>query len=138
VKPNEIVAANEMQAGAGVDVGDELVIPVASATSGVHPQRYTVRRGDTLVTVADRFDVSVDELRRWNHLSSNTVPAGRSLHVAEPVKLAPTTHVHAKHARSGGKGSESKGSGAKKSGSGSSEKGAASKKATSTKKTITK
>ena len=138
VKSNEIVAANGMQAGAGVDVGDELVIPVASVTAGVHPQRYTVRRGDTLVTVADRFDVSVDELRRWNHLSSNTVTAGHSLHVAEPVKLGPTTHVHAKHARSGGKGSESKGSGAKKSGSSSSEKGAAAKTAPSTKKTITK
>jgi membrane-bound lytic murein transglycosylase D len=60
-----------------------------------------VRRGDTLVTVADRFGVSVEELRRWNHLSSNVVKPGSSLAVAEPVKLAPATRVRSK--RIGGK-----------------------------------
>ena len=60
----------------GVDAGDELVIPVASAAAIAGPQRYAVRHGDTLVTVADRFDVSVEELRRWNHLSSNALKPG--------------------------------------------------------------
>jgi membrane-bound lytic murein transglycosylase D len=138
VKPNEIVAANRMEAGAGVDVGDELVVPVASVTSGVHPQRYTLRHGDTLVTVADRFDVSVDELRRWNHLSSSTVTAGRSLNVAEPVKLGPTTHVHSNHTRSGAKGSESKRSGAKGSGGSLTGKKTATKTVTSTTKAVAK
>ena len=48
-----------------------------------------MRHGDTLVTVADRFSVSVEQLKRWNHLSSNAVKPGRVLTVAEPVKLAP-------------------------------------------------
>ena len=90
---NDIVAANGLPAGGGVDVGDELVVPVTSAAASVRPQRYAVRRGDTLITVADRFGVSVEELRRWNHLSSNAVRPGASLTVAEPVKLAPGTHV---------------------------------------------
>ena len=68
--------------------GDELVIPVAVA--GGRAQHYTARRGDTLVTVADRFGVSVEDLRAWNHLSSNRLTPGRSLYVAEPVRLAPT------------------------------------------------
>jgi membrane-bound lytic murein transglycosylase D len=66
----------------------------------VHPQRYTVRRGDTLITVADRFGVSVEELRRWNHLSSNTIAPGRAITVAEPVKLAPGMRVRGKGSRS--------------------------------------
>jgi membrane-bound lytic murein transglycosylase D len=82
-----------------VDAGDELVIPVAGAVANAGPQRYAVRRGDTLITVADRFGVSVEELRRWNHLSSNVVKPGSSLAVVAPVKLAPVTHVRSKAAR---------------------------------------
>lgn len=41
--------------------------------------RYTVRRGDTLYSIANRFNVSVTELKAWNNLSGSSVPAGRSL-----------------------------------------------------------
>jgi membrane-bound lytic murein transglycosylase D len=96
---NDIGATNGLSAGDGVDAGDELVIPVASSVAGAGPQRYGVRRGDTLITVADRFGVSVEELRRWNHLSSNVVKPGSSLAVAQPVKLAPATHLRSKASR---------------------------------------
>ena len=96
---NDIAATNGLTASDGVDSGDELVVPVASAVASAKPQRYSVRRNDTLITVADRFGVSVEELRRWNHLSSNVVKPGSSLAVAEPVKLAPVTRVQSKRAR---------------------------------------
>lgn len=97
-RTSEIAAANGINAGATVDVGDELAIPVTSVSATARPQRYAVRSGDTLVTVADRFNVSVEELRRWNHLSSSTLKPGQTLSVAEPVKLAPATHVRGRHA----------------------------------------
>jgi membrane-bound lytic murein transglycosylase D len=96
---NDIATANGLTTGDGVDAGDELVVPVASAVANAGPQRYGVRRGDTLITVADRFGVSVEELRQWNHLSSNAVKPGTSLAVAEPVKLAPSARVHSKSTR---------------------------------------
>jgi membrane-bound lytic murein transglycosylase D len=99
VHAKDIAATNGLSAGDGVDAGDELVIPVASSVASAGPQRYGVRRGDTLITVADRFGVSVEELRRWNHLSSNVVRPGNSLAVAEPVKLGPITHVRSKASR---------------------------------------
>jgi len=34
--------------------------------------RYTVRRGDTLYGIAQRFDVELDDLRRWNRLSAKS------------------------------------------------------------------
>jgi membrane-bound lytic murein transglycosylase D len=92
-KTNEIATLNGITIGQGLDVGDELVIPVMTATSVPHVQRYTVRSGDSLIAVADRFNVSVDELRRWNHLTSNTLKAGTQLNVAAPVKLAPATRA---------------------------------------------
>jgi len=95
---SEIAATNGMTLSDGLDAGDELVIPVASSVAN-GPQRYTVRRTDTLVTVADRFGVSVEQLRRWNHLSSNAVKPGTSIAVVEPVKLAPVTHTRSKSAK---------------------------------------
>ncbi len=95
-KPSEIATVNGIGVGQGLDVGDELVIPVATATSAVHTPRYTVRAGDTLVTVADRFNVTTSQLRRWNHLTSSTLKAGVQLNVAAPVRLAPATRVSAK------------------------------------------
>jgi len=98
-RASEIAETNSIAPGESLDEGDELVVPVATAAS-THPQRYTVRRGDTLITVADRFGVSVEELRRWNHLSSNTIAPGRAITVAEPVKLAPGMRVRGKGSRS--------------------------------------
>ncbi len=95
-RPSEITEANGIAPGESVDAGDELVIPVATASAGEHPQRYTVRHGDTLVTVADRFSVSAEQLKRWNHLSSNAVKPGRVLTIAEPVKLSPGTRTRSR------------------------------------------
>src|SRR5271154_4197613 len=93
---SDIAKVNELPANGGVDSDDELVIPVANAVASAGPQRYGVRHGDTLITVADRFGVSVEELKRWNHLPWNTLKPGSSLAVAEPVKLAPATHVRSR------------------------------------------
>jgi membrane-bound lytic murein transglycosylase D len=98
-RAGEIAEANGMPTGAGVDMGDELVIPVASVAATARPKRYAVHRGDTLVTVADRFGVSVEEVRRWNHLSSNVLRPGSSLAVADPVKLGPHMRVRGRASR---------------------------------------
>ena len=76
-RPSEIVAVNELTAGQSVAAGDELVVPVAARRGAVRTQHYTVRRGDTLVTVADQFNVSVAQLRSWNHLQSSTMKTGQ-------------------------------------------------------------
>ena len=95
-RPSEIAVANGLNANAAIDAGDELVVPVTNTVAATHPTHYTTRVGDTLVTVADRFNVSVEDLRRWNNLSSSTIAAHRSLAVAEPVHLAPSTHARSR------------------------------------------
>ncbi len=47
---------------------------------------YTVRRGDTLDTIAARFGVSTSDLRRWNGIRGSTIRAGRRLYVADPAR----------------------------------------------------
>jgi membrane-bound lytic murein transglycosylase D len=96
---SDIADANGLTMGGGVESGDELVIPVVGISASALPARYVVRRGDTVITVADRFGISVEELRRWNHLSSNGLRPRSSLAVAEPVKLAPGMHARGRAAR---------------------------------------
>ncbi len=99
---SDVAAASGLSVGDPVEEGDELVVPVVTVASGARPQRYTVRRGDTLVTVADRFNVSVEELRGWNHLRSKAVSAGRTLAVTEPVRMSPTAHLRGRGSRGRG------------------------------------
>jgi membrane-bound lytic murein transglycosylase D len=98
-RTTDIAETNSLAKGESLDEGDELVVPVTVAAT-THAQHYKLQRGDTLITVADRFNISVEELRRWNHLPSNEVKTGRTLMVAEPVKLAPHTKTRGKSSRS--------------------------------------
>jgi len=92
-RSTEIAEYNELKPAQPIEKGDELVIPVAAAATLRGPERYTLRRTDTLVTVADRFGVTVEQLRDWNHLTSSRVAPGRSLYVSEPIRLAPTSRA---------------------------------------------
>ncbi len=110
VAPADLLAANDLPANSTIEEGDDLVIPVAGSSAGAHPLQYTTRRGDTLVTVADRFNITTQDLRQWNGLSSSTLAAGRKIYVAEPVRLAPASRGRRKAASktSHGKASASK------------------------------
>lgn len=61
---------------------------------------YKVKRGDNLSEIADQFQVTVSDIKRWNHLRSNKAPLGKRLkimtqervafHSVLPAKKAPT------------------------------------------------
>ncbi|HEY3625303.1 MAG TPA: transglycosylase SLT domain-containing protein [Terracidiphilus sp.] len=89
----ELAAANQVREDQGLAGLQALVVPVAPiAAASVHTLLYTTRRGDTLVSIADRFGVSLDQLRRWNKISAGIkVEPGRRLHVAEPSSARPSS-----------------------------------------------
>jgi membrane-bound lytic murein transglycosylase D len=90
-----------------MSVDDELVVPVQVVTGVSSPQRYTLRAGDTLVTVADRFNVTIEELRKWNALGTSSMKPGRVLYVAEPVRLAPSVRARGRVASGHAKATKS-------------------------------
>lgn len=45
------------------------------------PFKYKVRKGDSLSEIAEKFGVSISDLKKWNDLSSNIIPAGKSLKI---------------------------------------------------------
>ncbi len=85
-----VAAYNEVTAAKPIEAGDELIIPIVASGVRQGQQRYTVHRGDTLLTVADRFGVTVEQLHEWNATAASRLTPGRSLYVAEPARLAPS------------------------------------------------
>jgi len=104
----ELAAANQLGENKSVSGMEGLVVPQTPAVApATRMSMYTARKGDTLVTIADRFGVSLIELRRWNKIEGVRVEAGRRLHVAEPAS-APRAAPSSRHrASSAGKTAES-------------------------------
>jgi membrane-bound lytic murein transglycosylase D len=59
---------------------------------------YTVKRGDNLSEIADKFSVTVSDIKKWNRLKGSTVARGKSLKimtnesVVQTVKKEPKTN----------------------------------------------
>jgi membrane-bound lytic murein transglycosylase D len=89
VSATDIAFVNQLGADADISGEDALIIP-AAAVSGTQRSsaRYRVEREDTLVTLADRFNVTTEQLRRWNHLRSSAIRPGQTLFVAEPAHVS--------------------------------------------------
>ncbi len=85
----------------------KLIIPVSpakvsSSEAGAHaatvgyskaPVRYSVRKGDTVLSVADDFGVPAEKVRQWNHLKGNALRSGRSLTIFKPASKTTVKHT---------------------------------------------
>ncbi|MFW6055023.1 MAG: LysM peptidoglycan-binding domain-containing protein, partial [Thermodesulfobacteriota bacterium] len=88
-----LLAANDMAKGEVLHIGKQLSIPVAadvkpesgnSGSAGKHKKVtfYTIRQGDSLWSIARKFEVSIKELRAWNDVgSSSLLQPGDSLKI---------------------------------------------------------
>ena len=97
-----IEAANHLEPHATVPPGFLLDVPTAPPV--VHLVRYRVQRGDTLAGIADRFDVTVAELKRWNHISGNHVSRGVHLRIYAGSESAQSSPVKPKSAQNESQG----------------------------------
>ena len=102
VTEEALAGANQLRESNSIEGVEGLAIPAAapvaaaaaagaSAPPVAHARVYTARRGDTLVTIADRFGVSLIQLRRWNKVDGIKVAPGRRLRVTEPASAPRTT-----------------------------------------------
>jgi membrane-bound lytic murein transglycosylase D len=91
----ELAAANQLRETDSIQGVEALVVPAPpSAAPSAHVILYTARKGDTLVTIADRFGVSLNQLRRWNKIAGIKVQPGQRLHVAEPASVSHAARGH--------------------------------------------
>jgi len=78
-----IADANNLERNAALDAGEKLIIPAVQPLSETKRRlvSYRVRRGDTFLGIADRYNVSADDLRKWNRLKANRVSRGMVLRI---------------------------------------------------------
>ncbi|MEM7550092.1 MAG: LysM peptidoglycan-binding domain-containing protein [Bacteroidota bacterium] len=79
VSIEEITRSNE-GVGGGVNLGQIILIPFNKITT---TKTHEVKTGETLFSIAKKYDVSVDELKKWNGLSSNSLSLGQELKISE-------------------------------------------------------
>ncbi len=98
-----LIKANHIAPDDPVETGAMLVLPLPAwreSLSRWHeegpPRRltwYRIRPGDTLYAIADRFDVTAYEIRRWNGLRTSRIIAGHLL------RLYPIRRVEVRYHR---------------------------------------
>jgi membrane-bound lytic murein transglycosylase D len=110
VSPASLAQANQLTASSSLEQGAHLVVPMAAGTDSslarvreYVPHRltqYRVRPGDTVDLIADRFNVTAYQIRRWNGLKSSKLTPGRTLHL---YVEAQATTARTSHSRSAAK-----------------------------------
>jgi membrane-bound lytic murein transglycosylase D len=89
VKLSDLLAANNLTSKSVVRAKQKLKIPGTvektatvvkrSDSANSNRIRYTVRSGDSLHRIAQKFSVDLDDLRRWNNLNNDVVRSGKKL-----------------------------------------------------------
>ncbi|MCO6441249.1 MAG: LysM peptidoglycan-binding domain-containing protein, partial [Nitrococcus mobilis] len=96
---DQLCHLNQIALGSALHPGQTLLLqktrPISVAFANTQPSeaiqlvRYTVQRGDSLYQIAQRFKVTVGELRRWNDL-----PEGQFLQPGQKLQLqVDVTHL---------------------------------------------
>ncbi len=99
-----LAQANQIERDAPLLQGVRLVLPLAPGGEGSlarvrergprRAYRYRVRRGDTLELIADRFEVTPYQIRRWNHLRTGRLVSGKTLIVYVPAPASRSARHH--------------------------------------------
>ena len=85
---NDLIEYNQL-ATTIIQPGQVLKIPKVSSTNIV----YTVKKGDTLYSIANNYGVSVDAIKKLNNLTSNTLSIGQQLYIPKDSVVEETDFV---------------------------------------------
>jgi membrane-bound lytic murein transglycosylase D len=94
---------NHLEARASLPAGFLVTVPTAPQV--VRVVSYRVQKGDTLEGIADRFAVTVAQLKRWNHIAGNHAPRGARLRIyaggesTQALSSSPSSRTATKPAR---------------------------------------
>ncbi len=76
------IKGNIVRIGQTLRLSPQESAPVAMAERLI---RHRVQRGDTLIGIANRYDVSVEQLRTWNRLRDDNIRLGEQIQIRQPA-----------------------------------------------------
>lgn len=80
VSVNDLKNANN-KSNNSLSIGEKLIIPGKSTGENVSTTIYIVKSGDNLYSIARRYNVTVNEIKSLNNLSSNLLSIGQKLSI---------------------------------------------------------
>lgn len=83
VSIDEVKAWNNLKDNA-LSVGQDILIKKESARQEAK-MTHTVAAGETLYSIARQYNVTVDQIKQWNNLTSNDLKLSQTLYVAQPM-----------------------------------------------------
>ena len=87
----KLKSANNLKANT-LSVGQKLVIPSISVSSEVS-DTYIVQKGDSLWSIANKFNMTVSELKNLNNLTNNLLSIGQVLKIKDSSNNGKTTYT---------------------------------------------
>ena len=85
VSVEDLISLNKLNSN-NLYIGQSLVIPINNDSGYVS---YTVQKGDNLYSIAKEYNMTVDELKSLNNLSSNLLNVGQILEVDSSIDFMP-------------------------------------------------
>ena len=90
MKTKALRSLNHLKKKSALQIGQKLKVPYSQKRmDALINAEYKVESGDTLISIADKFDLSPKALAKFNHMKSNTfIRTGKVLLLPLPYKLA--------------------------------------------------
>lgn len=95
VSVSDIKKSNNLSSN-NLSIGQVLIIPSKKSDdeeSKVDENVYVVKKGDSLWLIAKNYNTSVDEIKRLNNLSSNTLSIGKKLKIPNAITSNEITYT---------------------------------------------
>lgn len=73
---------------ASVKQNDSTNVAFADREFTTRTKYHKVRKGDNLSEIADKYQVSIGDIKKWNGLRSNKAPLGRNLKIVSTERIA--------------------------------------------------
>lgn len=89
----EIMTINNLP-NHNLSIGQQLIIPLKEPTSTNTYFNYTVQAGDSLYTIANKFNTTVEQIEKENNLSSTLLTVGQQLKIPTQNNLIPQTQTY--------------------------------------------
>lgn len=89
-----VEAVASAESGSAKNYREERVVSFKDVT-----KFYKVKKGDNLGEIANKYDVSIADVKRWNKLKNNNVPLGKSLKIVTNERVVSTVKKELKSDR---------------------------------------
>ena len=77
---SELIRLNNLTTS-NLSIGQILKVPTSGSSSGTSTRTYTVQKGDSLYSIAKKFNTTVDSIKRKNNLKTNLLSVGQKINI---------------------------------------------------------